>query len=351
MTKQTTIRDIAEAAGVSIATVSNVINGVDKVSAEVKDRVIQVMLDMDYHINLAARSLTNRHSDLLGLILPITNEGPDSMSLILRDNLFYGEFLSGVEHEAANLGYDIIVKGIRPGESCRDWVLKRNLDGAIFIGNFPEVLTGDLQRLGRKLVLVDCYLNKKTKSSIVRIDDEQGAYLATKHLLSLGHRKIALAVSNIDVEGPIRQRYLGFLRAMKEYNLEPSKEQIIINDISFSGGYTVGKALISMPNITAVFAVADVIAFGILKAMREANKRVPNDLSIVGFDNLRDCEFSDPPLTTVAQHVFERGCRAVEVLVNAIEKKNSKRVQEILPVELRLRDSVRSLHIVEEKVQ
>lgn len=340
MAKRATIRDIAKNAGVSVASVSNVINGVDKVSEETRERIFQVMREMDYQPNLVARSLSKRQSDMLGLLLPITAEGPASTSLLLRDNPFYGELLSGVEYQASALGYDVLIKGIRPGESCRDWVLKRNLDGAIFIGNYSELISEEMRSLGRRLVLVDCYDEGTQVHSTLCIDDEKGGYLATRHLLEHGHRRIALAASNIQVDGPIRRRYLGYKRAMTEAGITEFQDLIFQNALSYDGGYQTGRLLLKRPDITAVFAVGDVMAFGILKVMYEARKRVPEELSIVGFDNTKSCEYSMPALTSVNQSVYDRGRFAVEALVAAIREDGSKLTHTNLPVSLVTRKSV-----------
>lgn len=342
MAKRATIRDIAKAAGVSVASVSNVLNGVDKVSEETKERIYQVMQDMDYRPNLVARSLSRGQSEMIGLLLPITEEG-SSTSLLLRDNPFYGELVSGAEYQASALGYDILIKGVRPGESCRDWVRKRNLDGAIFIGNYTELISEEMQSLGKQLVLVDCYDEGTQVHSTIGIDDENGGYLAAKHLLENGHKRIALAASNILVDGPIRRRYLGYKRAMEEAGITGLDELILQDALSFDGGYRIGQQLLNRPDITAVFAVGDVMGFGILKAVYEAGKQVPDALSIVGFDNTKGCEYSMPALTSVDQPVYDRGRIAVEALVAAIRDENSELTHQILPVSLEKRKSVAPL--------
>lgn len=343
MSKRVTVRDIAKVAGVSVASVSNVLNGVDKVSEETRERIIQVMLDLDYHPNLVARSLSKRKSDMIGLLLPITDEGPSSTSLLLRDNPFYGELLSGVEAKASEYGYDVLIKGIRSGESCRDWILKRNLDGAIFLGNYSEVLSEEMQGLGKRLVLVDCYDEGTQIHSTIGIDDENGGYLAAKHLLENGHRKIALVASNVNLDGPIRRRYLGFKKAMEEFGITQTDDLVLLDELSFDGGYRIGKKLLKRNDITAVFAVGDVMAFGILKAMYEVGKQIPEDLSIVGFDNTKGCEYSKPALTSVDQPVYDRGRMAVEALAAAIKEENPTLTHKTLPVSLKIRNSVAPL--------
>ncbi len=348
MEKRATIRDIAKAAGVSVASVSNVMNGLDKVSDETRERIIQVMEEMDYHPNLVARSLTKRRSEMLGLLLPITEEGPSTTSLLLRDNPFYGEFLSGVESQAADFGYDVLIKGIRSGESCRDWILKRNLDGAIFLGNYSELISGEIRDLGKRLVLVDCYDEGIWQHSTVGIDDEYGGYIATKHLLENGHRNIAFIASNIVLDGPIRRRYLGYEKAMGECGIAVTADMVLLDDFSYNGGYEVGKRLLNRKDITAVVTAGDVMAFGILKAMYEAGKNVPDDLSIVGFDNTRGCEYSRPALTSVDQPVYDRGRLAVKALVKAIQEDNACLTHETLPVSLKVRNSVAQLTVRKE---
>ncbi len=343
MGKRVTVRDIAKAAGVSVASVSNVLNGVDKVSEETKARIVKVMLDMDYHPNLVARSLSTRKSDMIGLMLPITDEGPSSTSLLLRDNPFYGELLSGVESMASEHGYDVLIRGIRFGESCRDWILKRNLDGAIFVGNYSEQISEEMRSLGRRLVLVDCYDEGSQIHSTVGIDDENGGYLATKHLLEQGHRRIALIATNILVDGPIRRRYLGYKKAMEEFGITVTEDLVFSEELSSEGGYRAGQKLLAREDITAVFAVGDVMAFGILKAMHEAGKQVPRDLSIVGFDNTKSCEYSMPALTSVNQPVYDRGRLAVEALVAAIREENPNLTHKVFPVTLEARNSVAPL--------
>lgn len=343
MGKRVTVRDIAKVAGVSVASVSNVLNGVDKVSEETRERIIQVMLDLDYHPNLVARSLSKRKSDMIGLLLPITDEGPSSTSLLLRDNPFYGELLSGVEAKASEYGYDVLIKGIRSGESCRDWILKRNLDGAIFLGNYSEVLSEEMRELGKRLVLVDCYDEGTQIHSTIGIDDENGGYLAARHLLENGHRNIALVASNVNLDGPIRRRYLGYKKAMEEFGITQTDDLILLDELSFDGGYRVGKKLLKRNDITAVFAVGDVMAFGILKAMYEVGKQIPEDLSIVGFDNAKGCEYSKPALTSVDQPVYDRGRMAVEALVSAIREENPTLTHKTLPVSLKIRNSVAPL--------
>lgn len=339
MGKRTTIKDIAEATGLSIATVSNVINGINKVSEENRQLVLKTMKELDYHPNLAARSLSRNRSDMIGLLLPLTEVDAD-IGFMLRDNPFYGELVSAVEYKATELGYDVLIKGVRPGESCRDWVLKRNLDGVIFIGNDTNVISKEMKELESQLVLVDAYDEGVKQHSTISIDDRQGGYIATKHLLDLGHRNIAIAASNILPEGVIQRRFQGYKDALESRGIQVKSEYIFQDSLSFDGGYRIGKKLLKHSNeITAVFAAADVVAFGIIKAFNESSKKIPENLSIIGFDNTKTCEFLNPALTSIAQPIYEKGIKAVEILVDLIYNSNSEIRKITLPVKLVERDS------------
>ena len=342
MVKRTTLRDIADATGVSIATVSNVINGINKVSEENRQLILKAMKDLDYQPNLVARSLCKNRSDMIGLFLPITEAGVDT-SLMLSDNPFYGELISGVEYKATELGYDVLIKGVRPGESCRDWILKRNLDGAIFIGNYTNIISSEIKELHSQLVLLDSYDDGVTQHPTIGVDDWQGGYIATKHLLELGHQNIAIAASNVLVDGVMHRRFLGYQAALKERGVEPGRDLFFTDTLSFDGGYRIGRKLLERcGRITAVFAVADVVAFGIMKAFFKANKQIPRDLSVIGFDNTKGCEYINPSLTSISQPTFKKGIKAVEMLVKAIENTDYKSDKVVMPVTLVKRNSTQA---------
>ncbi len=337
--KRATIKDIAEKTGVSVATVSNVINGINKVSDDTKRLILNTMEEMDYKPNLIARSLTNRYSNMIGLLLPITETGSDA-SLLLKENPFYGELISGAEYKATELDYDILIKGVRPGQSCRDWIIKRNLDGAIFIGNYTVVISEEMKKLGSELVLMDAYDDGTKLHHSIGIDDRQGGYLATKYLLELGHRNIAIAASNIMVDGAIYRRFLGYKSALSEYGITADGHWIFQDALTFEGGYRTGLNILkSREKISAVFAVADAVAFGIIKAFYDQGKQIPKDLSIVGFDDTKGCEYNNPGLTSVHQPIYEKGIVAVETIIDAIRRKTSETKHIMLPVELKLRKS------------
>ncbi|MCX7657591.1 MAG: LacI family transcriptional regulator [Oscillospiraceae bacterium] len=338
MDKRITIRDIAKKAGVSVATVSNVINGVNKASDGTKKLVLQTIKEMGYQPNLTARSLSINRSHMIGVLLPIDES--TTASLLLRDNPFYGEFISGVEYQSMMSGYDVLISGFRPGQSCREWILKRDLDGIVFVGNYTAAVSNDVKEFGSQLVLVDSYDEGLQKHHSVNIDDVQGGYAATKHLLDLGHKNIAIAASSILVDGAIYRRFCGYKDALSENGISLRNDFIFQDSLSFDGGYRIGlRILENISQISAVFAVADIMAFGIMKAFYENGKQIPRDLSIVGFDDIKTCEYVSPSLTSVHQPVYEKGITAVNILMDAIKNPDIPKRNVLFPLKLTERGS------------
>ncbi|MCX7922504.1 MAG: LacI family transcriptional regulator [Clostridia bacterium] len=339
MKKKITIRDVAKYAGVSVATVSNVINDINKTSEETKERVLKAIKEIGYQPDFTARCLAKRKSNMIGIMLPLT-EKEHFTSILLKDNPFYSEFISGIESIARQRDYDVLITGIEQGQSCRDWVNKRNLDGLIFLGIYPEVLFQEFKSLDVPIVLIDTYEEYTSQFHNIAIDDTLGAKIATSHLIDLGHRNIALATGNIEKSGVNKKRFDGYKSAMEESSLCVKEELIFTGLVSFEGGHNMAKSILeSKEDITAVFAVADILAFGMIKALKEFGKSVPEDISIVGFDDLKMCEYLSPGLTTVRQGIFDKGVAAASTLIDDIEFGERKNEGIILPVELVVRES------------
>ncbi|MFC0270599.1 LacI family DNA-binding transcriptional regulator [Metabacillus herbersteinensis] len=338
MNQKITIRDVARIAGVSSATVSYVINGVNKVSEETKARVLQTIAELNYQPDFTAISLSKKKSNMIGVMIPLV-EG--SLAPIFRENHYYSELISGIEFVSRKNGYDFLLSGFGKPEDCKNWVMKRNLDGLVFLGSFPESIYQELKALSMPIVLIDTYEEYAKHYTNIRIDDERGGYLATKHLIEYGHRSIGF-VSPGPVNNPIDSlRLKGFQQALKEANL-PFQDAFVFEgkDSSFENGYQIGKNIIKaeLP-ITAIFAAADILALGIIKAFNEADKKVPIDYSVIGYDDLLVSRYASPSLTTISQDVFKKGAISAEMLISTIEKKETEFKTFCLPVELVIRDS------------
>lgn len=343
MAKRSTIRDVAKKVGVSVATVSNVFNDINKVSETTRERVLEVARELDYHPNMVARSLSRQKSGMIGLLLPITGENEET-SILLQGNQYYSEFLSGVEKKAAEVGYDVIIRGLRPNESCREWVIKRQLEGVIFAGNASEVVSEDSFELGNRLVLVDTYDEGILAHDYIDVDDQYGGKIATEYLLEMGHEKIAFAGSYIQYDGCIRRRYLGYEGVLKQQGFF-SEDRVFIDELSFEGGVRIGERMLEKKcDATAVFAASDTVAFGIINAFGKAGKKLPDDLSVIGFDNIATCEYVYPKLSSIDQNTFQKGVKAVELLYSAEQRESDTKEGIVLPVTLVQRESVKRLN-------
>ncbi len=337
MSRKITIRDVAKYAGVSPATVSYVINGVNKVSEETKERVLLAISQLNYQPDFTAISLSKRKSNMIGVIMPLVG---DTLAPILKENQYFNELLSGVEFVCRKSGYDFVISGISKSEECKNWVMRRNLDALIVLGKFPLHVFKEMKTLSIPLVFVDSFEDYVYEYHNIRIDDELGGYLGTKHLLDLGHRNICF-VPNGRVDYAVDgQRFLGFKRALNEAGVTFKDEMVFEGRLnSFENGYLIGNELAKNEKITAIFTSSDITALGIIKSISDHGKRIPEDISIVGFDDLMISRYSSPSLTTIRQDVFRKGSVAAETAIHVIENENVKSEEIMLSVELVVRDS------------
>ncbi len=341
--KKITIRDVAKHAGVSVASVSYALNGIDKLTPETKARINQAILELDYKPSLTARCLSNGDSKLIGVALPITETG--DIPGMLLNNPFFGEFISGVEYVTRKEGYDIVISGVESNKQYKDWIQRRRLDGIIMLGVYPRSVFEEIKDLGVPITLTDAYEDYAKGFHRVMLDDQKGGYLATKYLIDMGHKKIAFVSGSIKNSPLNNQRYLGYLKALREAELEAKKEYYIEAPVSYEGGYKAGVNLIeSQMDITAIFAVADIMAVGLMKAFRENNKSVPEDYSVIGFDDIKFSSYVMPGLTTIKQDIAKKGMVSAEMVLEALKNKSMESKTIILEQELIIRDSVKKVH-------
>jgi len=278
------MKDVAKYTGVSVATVSNVLNNItNKTTEATRQKVLAGVKELHYKMDMTARSLSMGKSNIIGIFLPevFENSMPSS---VLKENPFYSEIISGIEYEGRMLGYDLLISCISTSEHALELIDKRMLDGIAILGTHDARFWQELQRADVPIVLIDGYNNEALGLSNVGIDDELGAYLATKHLITLGHKKIAFAsgANGSGVDDVMEHRYTGFRRAIKEAGLAIIDCPVLHEDISFRGGVTVGHKLLKDHTcVTAVFATADIMALGIIKIMNQFGKKIPDDLSVI----------------------------------------------------------------------
>jgi LacI family transcriptional regulator len=330
-----TIKDVAQHAKVSITTVSHVINSTRFVGEETRKRVHAAIEHLRYVPSAAARSLKTNRTHTIGMIIP-NNSNP-----------FFAEVIRGIESECYEAGYNVILcnsddSPVKQSQYIR--VLhEKQVDGLIVLSSGEDAGLFDLlSATGLPQVVVDRETGDRN-ADLVGVDHELGGYLATSHLLSLGHRRIACITGPLSL-APARQRVAGYERALREAGLVPSQSLLHEADFTSASGHSAMSALLTRPQRpTGVFACNDLMALGAICAAASAGLRIPQDLSIVGFDDVALAAFTNPPLTTVAQPMHATGALAAKVLIERITGRHKPVRREVLQPELRIRQSTAAL--------
>ena len=338
--KRISIKDVAKEAGVSTTTVSYVLNqkATQTISPETSQRVWDAVRQLNYVPNLNARSLTSRHTNLIGVVIPQTEPGKEFMFA----NPFYGELLSAIEYMARINGYHLLLSGPEPDQSYSNIARNRGVDGIIIVGSYPTHSLDELHQLNVPVVLVDTYV-KDPVFHTIGIDDRLGGQLATRYLIAQGHREIAFVSGSVSDQGVIQKRFLGYMDALGEAGLPLNEKRLYLGTVSFDFAQSVAEEMQARGNAeTAVFTTADILGMGLVKGLRRLGRRVPEDISIVGFDDLDLSRMSDPSLTTVHQDIAEKGRCAVQMILDALDG-NTEKQERILPIHLMERESVRKL--------
>ncbi len=309
-----TVKDVASKANVSPGTVSNVLTGKRPVAPTTRERVLRVIEELGYQPNILARSLINRRSETIAVVA----SGLD----------YFGpaQAVTGIEREADRNGYSIILELIPWLDSSQikralSTLVGRQVDGIIWavpeIGNNREwVLTQDL---GRLPPIVFLSMAPRPGLPILTAGNRVGAYLATKHLIQQGRRRIA-RISGPSDWWEVRERSSGWAAALEQANLPCDDGLVVEGDWYASSGELGLRTLLDrQPNIDAVVVGNDQMALGVLRAARRGGRRVPDDLAVVGFDNTPESAYFWPPLTTVDQHLRDVGSAAVRLLNQLID--------------------------------
>lgn len=334
-----TLKDVAQLAGVSTATVSYALNGKRRISDETRQRILDAVAQLDYVPDLNARGLSMRDSKLIGVVVPQTEPG----DRLMFQNSFYGEVLGSIEYYARQQGYHILISATDANESYLTLAKKRNLDGIIVIGMYPDDFYQQMKKTHIPIVLIDSYCNDHYYHNI-RIDDAYGSYLATRYMLENGHRDIAFFSGQLKENGVMKKRLLGYQQALQEFALPYRREYVFEGQIDYGSGIDLARQLLAagLP-ATAIVAAADILAIGAIKGLFEAGKYVPRDYSVIGFDDAEIAQYMTPGLTTIRQQISLKGQKAVELLLKHIQDPTLPKQEEILPLQLVARGSVRKL--------
>ncbi|MCM3748581.1 LacI family transcriptional regulator [Paenibacillus pasadenensis] len=339
--KQVTIYDIASEAGVSVATVSRVLNNTAPVKASTRSKIMKLIKQHQFQPNALARSLLKKETGTIGVIVPdITNP-------------FFPEVFSGIDHEARGKGFTFFLcntHGEYERESQYLHILReKQVDGIIFMGGrinltkcTPELVEEVAETAARiPLVLVNGNL-PGTELHRVATDEGKGAAMATQYLIEQGHRDIAY-IAGMSTTTTSAQKLRAFKRVMNQNNLDVPKERVLYGDFTMEAGERLMDEILRAPERpTAVLCVNDFTAVGAIKTAIKAGLSIPNDMTIVGFDDIPLASSIFPELTTVKQQMDQLGSQAFQVLHKLIMKEKVKRLTVIEP-ELVVRESSREL--------
>jgi LacI family transcriptional regulator len=326
-----TMEDVAERAGVSVTTVSHVVNATRPVSNDLRQRVLAAMEALGYRPNLLARSLRRGHTHTVGMILP------DNV------NPFFAEVARGVEDEAFARGYSVILCNtdgdVEKEGRYATLLAEKRVDGILFVaaGGGTEQVHALVAR-GVPLVVVDREMPDLPVDQVLT-DNARGGWLATQHLVALGHRRIGCITGPSDLT-PSAQRVTGYRRALEEMGIPADERLVVRGDFQYASGYDAARRLLALDEPpTAIFACNDLMAVGAISAALALGRRVPADLSIVGFDDVGLARFANPPLTTVRQNTYEMGKAAVELLLERVREQNVAPRRRVLETSLVVRSS------------
>ncbi len=335
--KRVSIKDVAKEAAVSTTTVSYVLNHKpsETISPETTERVMDAVRRLNYVPNLNARSLTSRRTNLIGVVIPQSEPGKEFMFA----NPFYGKLLSAIEYAARIHGYHLLLSGPEPDQSYINIARNRGVDGIIVVGSYPSQSLDELHQLSVPVGLVDTD-GKDPVSHTIGINDKLGGKMATQYLISRGHRRIAFVSGSLCEQGVMQKRFLGYLGALGDAGIALNEQYLYTGTVTYDYAESVARELLRREGgETAAFVTADILGIGLANGLRRLGKRVPEDMSIVSFDDVDLARMCEPPLTTVRQDIAAKGQNAVQFILDAIDGDQEKR-ERILPIELIERGSV-----------
>lgn len=336
-----TIEDIAREAGVSATTVSNVIHGrTNKVSANTVELIKDIIREWGYVPNLSARAMKTRSSRVVALINHLESRDQEKF----MSDPFFMDLTGSVEKALRERGYFLMIRAISESEDLLAFLRNWNVEGVFMPGLFEdEPFYKTLLDLKLPVVLTDSYVPDLGNMTNIGLQDFEGARLATEHLLRNGHKRIAFAGPKVRPGGVVEQRLLGYKQALSDGGVEFDPSLMYECEFSTTKMMELGGQMAKREDISAVFATADMLAAGIMSGLQQAGRMVPRDISIVGFDDINWARMTMPMLTTVHQDALLKGRLAAECMIRQLEGEPVADHNQILPVQLIIRDSVRKL--------
>ncbi len=340
MTKKSTLRDIAQHADVALSTVSQVLNNKPGVSPELRYRVIAVAEELGYKPRIPSETSLSTRVKTVGLLTKRHNS--DALTL----NPFYSHIIVGAESECRRRNVGLMYANIEVDEhnhatSLPSILLEERVDGVIVLGAFLEETLGHISNLGNHIVLVDAYTNDGDEFDRVLVDNISGAFKAVRHLITNGHRSIGIIGSEPDSYPSIAERRQGYLTALVQHGLKPFIED---SALERPEAYEATKRLMARsPQITAIFACNDNVAIGVVNALHDIGLRVPDQVSVIGFDNIDLAHEVRPALTTMHVDKVLMGVVAVQHLMDRATNPNRASLKTLVSTQVIERESVRKI--------
>lgn len=332
--QKVTIYDIAKKANVSITTVSRVFNNNPSVSRKTRRKVQKVIEEMNYVPNAIARSLVYQSSKTIGLIVSdVTNP-------------FFADAIDGIESVLSNEGYTVLLCDTRYSQERESryisQMFEKRVDGIIIFSAYVSDI--DFIKKAKNTIPLVSVQSAFKEIDCINTTDEDGAFEAVDYLIKLGHRNIAFLVYDYD-NSTIANRTKGYLRAHESNGIAVNEDYIIKSKFASNVGYYMAKQLLEKhPEVTAIFAYNDMIAIGAYMAINERGLKIPDDISVVGYDDIEVASIISPKLTTVSQPFYDMGKNAAELLLKRIKEDTEAIPQTILlPTKLVIRESARAL--------
>ena len=331
-----TIKDVAKRAGVSVATVSRVLNDYDNVRGKTAQKVKDAIEELDYHPNFLGRTLRRLETMKILVVLPTIS------------NQFYSRVVKGIQIAALAAGYHPVIATTNGDPAVEkefiDMAKRKLVDGTIFLNTTMQA--EELSKFAEGYPAVAaCELVQGAQISSVSIDDYRAALDAARFLIRMGHRRIAfVGAGQLYNSSQLREK--GYRAALEEASLPYLPELTLSEGFSFNAGRRAARRILDMEEKPdAVFATSDSAAIGVISELGRSGVKVCEDISVMGFDNNQIAEYYNPPLTTVSQPQFDIGQEALRLLINKIQNPACENEQILLPHRLEIRDSVRDRNI------
>ncbi len=309
-----TIKDVAQLANVSVATVSRVLNNENNVKEKTKEKVLKAVKELNYTPNLLARNLRHSNTKCVLVLLPTIS------------NQFYSTIIKGINSVVEKEGYNLMISitelDKKKEEAYIELLKTKRVDGIILFA--PQISKKKLNNIAQNYPIIQCseYL-ENTNTTIITIDNKKAGFDATKYLINLGHKNIAILTSEKPYTSAIL-REKGYREALKKSKIKIDENNIIKTDYTYKSTMEETEKLLNRKNSpTAIFTISDSMAIGAIKAIKKQGKIVGKDIDIIGFDDTIISKISDPDITTISQPRFKMGELAMKSILEKINDNNS----------------------------